>query len=67
MGENIVSPKQVKRSRWERFIRWLADSYLLDEYLRGWSAGVNQLHHEPRTAMHGIIDYDEYMGYGEDE
>jgi hypothetical protein len=47
-----------------RLIRRLADYFgiLTEEYMRGWSAGVNQHHYEPRSAEHGIITHYEYWG-----
>ena len=32
------------------------------EYVKGVEDGVNQMHHEPRTAMHMVVDQDKYWG-----
>ena len=45
-----------------KFIRWLAEGELLDEYMRGWKAGVNQHKHEPESASHGVLTAAEYWG-----
>jgi len=37
------------------FCRWWLSGALLDEYMRGWSAGVNQEHYEPESSEHGLI------------
>ncbi len=35
-------------------------SEILDAYLKGWEAGVNQQAYEPETAAHGLMSYDMY-------
>ena len=47
---------------WKRFIQWIASAELLDEYLRGWEAGVNQQRYEPDSAEHGVLTPEEYWG-----
>jgi hypothetical protein len=43
--------------------RWiLRNETSIDDYLKGWSDGVNQLHYEPKSAWHGIIFEREYWG-----
>lgn len=45
--------------------RWLFSGEMMDEYLKGWSAGVNQQKWEPDSAEHGYKTHLEY--YGEEE
>jgi hypothetical protein len=49
---------------WKRLIRKLAEmnGILLDEFMKGWKAGVNQQLHEPETAEHGHLPRAEYWG-----
>ena len=42
--------------------RWMFNSELMDEYLKGWKAGVNQQLHEPKSAEHGHISKSKYWG-----
>ncbi len=45
-----------------KLIRWLAEGELLEEYCRGWKAGVNQYKHEPESAWHGVLSPEEHWG-----
>ena len=47
---------------WKKFIQWIARGELLDEYMRGWKAGVNQQKHESDSASHGVLTAAEYWG-----
>lgn len=38
------------------------DDIASDEYLRGVEDGVNQMHHEPASAMWMVVDQDTYWG-----
>jgi len=44
------------------FIRWLAHKHILEAYMRGWKAGVNQEKYESDTSKHGHQTYFEYWG-----
>jgi len=46
--------------------RWLFTGELMDEYLAGWKAGVNQQLHEPESAEHGQMSLSMYYT-GEEE
>lgn len=52
-----------------RFCKWWLSGDLLDEYIRGWSAGVIQHMHDPDSCKALKRDggewptYDEYWGY----
>lgn len=40
--------------------RWMFSSDLLQAYMDGWKAGVNQQAHEPETAEHGLMSHEQY-------
>lgn len=46
----------------KRIIRYLADSEMTEQYLRGWADGVNQQLYEPESAEHGHLTASEYWG-----
>ena len=47
---------------WKRFVLWIAQGELLDEYLKGWKAGVNQQKFESHSAEHGWLTPEQYWG-----
>ena len=47
----------------KRIARWLLLDELLQEYLKGWSDGVNQQLYEPDTCADAHISYNKYW-YG---
>lgn len=44
----------------KRLARWILSNELMDEYSRGWKAGVNQQLYEPDSAAHGVISHSMY-------
>ena len=44
----------------KRIARWLLSDELLQEYLKGWSDGVNQQRYEPNTCTDAHISYSKY-------
>jgi len=46
--------------------RWMFSGDLMDEYFKGWKAGVNQQLYDPKSAEHGHLSESMYW-YGEEE
>ena len=44
----------------KRICRWILSGELLAEYMRGWSAGVNQQKYDPESAEHGVLSHSMY-------